>query len=54
MCNFKKYEIMQTVVQVTFALCFLAKADNSLQNSLRILDICYAECERRTWQQPQW
>jgi len=53
MCNFEKDEIKQTVVQATFALRFLAKADNSLENSLRILDTCCAECERRPWQQPQ-
>jgi hypothetical protein len=40
MCNFKKEEIEQTVVQVNLAVRVLAKADNSLQNGLRILDSC--------------
>jgi len=54
MCNFKEDEIKQKVVQVTFAVRSIAKADNSLQNSRRILDTCHAECERRAWQQPEW
>jgi len=46
MCNFKKKDgVKQTVVPVTFALRLLAKADTSLQNSLRIMDTCYADCK---------
>jgi hypothetical protein len=35
MYNFKKEEIIQTVVQVTFGLRVLAKADYSLQNGVK-------------------